>query len=42
MASSKVNEKEKFNNTYGTTQRIREKRVKLNSVGYDCEEEESL
>ncbi len=42
MAPSKVNEKEEFNNTSGTTQRIQEKRVKLNSVDYDCEEEESL
>ncbi|MBS5172086.1 MAG: replication initiator protein A [Lachnospiraceae bacterium] len=42
MAPSKVNKKEEFNNTSGTTQRIQEKRVKLKSVDYDCEEEESL
>lgn len=42
MAPSKVNEKEEFNNTSGTTQRIQKKRVKLKSVDYDCEEEESL
>lgn len=42
MAPSKVNEKEEFNNNYGTIQRIQERRVKLNSVDYDCEEEESL
>ena len=40
--SNKANEKEECNSNYEVRQKMKDKRIKFNSMNYECEEGESL